>query len=84
NDRPLPSPILLGEQGRVMPTSVVDNDGMTVFDPQEDGLDFFESLEGMRVELKDATVIGPYGYEIPVRIDNGPNTGEVVTEAGGL
>ncbi|PPQ47353.1 hypothetical protein C5G87_18755 [Paenibacillus peoriae] len=84
NDRPLPAPILLGEQGRVMPTSVVDNDGMPVFDPQEDGLDFFESLEGMRVELKDATVIGPYGYEIPVRIDNGPNTGEVVTEAGGL
>ncbi|PNQ79354.1 S-layer homology domain-containing protein [Paenibacillus sp. F4] len=84
NDRPLPAPILLGEQGRVMPTSVVDHDGMTVFDPQEDGLDFFESLEGMRVELKDATVIGPYGYEIPVRIDNGPNTGEVVTEAGGL
>ncbi|WP_237449010.1 S-layer homology domain-containing protein [Paenibacillus sp. OT2-17] len=84
NDRPLPSPILLGEQGRVMPTSVVDNDGMAVFNPQEDGLDFFESLEGMRVELKDATVIGPYGYEIPVRIDNGPNTGEVVTEAGGL
>ncbi|MHB0879738.1 S-layer homology domain-containing protein [Paenibacillus sp. SEL1] len=84
NDRPLPAPILLGEQGRVMPTSVVDHDGMTVFDPQEDGLDFFESLEGMRVELKDATVIGPYGYEIPVRIVNGPNTGEVVTEAGGL
>lgn len=84
NDRPLPAPILLGEQGRVMPTSLVDHDGMTVFDPQEDGLDFFESLEGMRVELKDSTVIGPYGYEIPVRIDNGPNTGEVVTEAGGL
>lgn len=84
NDRPLPTPVLLGKQGRVMPTSVVDHDGMTMFDPQEDGLDFFESLEGMRVELMDATVIGPYGYEIPVRIDNGPNTGEVVTEAGGL
>ncbi|MFK4475407.1 putative extracellular nuclease [Paenibacillus sp. RC73] len=83
-DRPLPSPILLGKEGRVMPTSVVDNDGMTVFDPQEDGLDFFESLEAMRVELKDARVIGPYGYEIPVRIDNGANTGEVLTEAGGL
>ncbi|MGQ3480877.1 S-layer homology domain-containing protein [Paenibacillus sp. TY11] len=84
NERPLPTPVLLGKQGRVMPTSVVDNDGMTVFDPQEDGLDFFESLEAMRVELNDATVIGPYGYEIPVRIDNGPNTSEVVTEAGGF
>ncbi|MGW8956979.1 S-layer homology domain-containing protein [Paenibacillus sp. NPDC055715] len=83
-DRPLPTPILLGKEGRVMPTSVVDNDGMMVFDPQEDGLDFFESLEAMRVELKDARVIGPYGYEIPVRIDNGTNTGEVLTEAGGL
>lgn len=83
-DRPLPTPILLGKEGRVMPTSVVDNDGMTVFNPQEDGLDFFESLEAMRVELKDARVIGPYGYEIPVRIDNGANTGEVLTEAGGL
>ncbi|WP_431091400.1 S-layer homology domain-containing protein [Paenibacillus sp. 8b26] len=83
-DRPLPSPILLGKEGRVMPTSVVDNDGMTVFDPQEDGLDYFESLEAMRVELRGARVIGPYGYEIPVRIDNGTDTGEVLTEAGGL
>ncbi|MCC3380176.1 endonuclease/exonuclease/phosphatase family protein [Paenibacillus farraposensis] len=83
-DRPLPTPVLLGKHGRVMPTAVVDNDGMAEFDPQEDGLDFFESLEAMRVELDDATVIGPYGYEIPVRIDNGSNTGEVLTKAGGL
>ncbi|WP_226002733.1 S-layer homology domain-containing protein [Paenibacillus sp. BJ-4] len=83
-DRPLPTPIMLGKQGHVLPTSVVDNDGMTEFDPQEDGLDFFECLEAMRVELNDATVIGPYVYEIPVRINNGPNTGEVMTEAGGL
>ncbi|HAE85378.1 MAG TPA: hypothetical protein DCG78_02570, partial [Anaerolineaceae bacterium] len=54
---PLPEPIVLGEGGRTIPNQVIANDingyaGKSgLFDPQEDGLDFYESLEGMRVQV---------------------------------
>jgi hypothetical protein len=39
-----------------------------VFDPATDGIDFYESLEGMRVQVNDALTVGPRnGFgEIPV------------------
>jgi predicted extracellular nuclease len=63
--QPVPAPTLVGAGGRVPPGSVVENDATGdietsgVFDPAADGLDFWESLEGMRVELDDAAVVGP-------------------------
>ncbi|WP_337191728.1 endonuclease/exonuclease/phosphatase family protein [Streptomyces sp. HUCO-GS316] len=47
-------------------TADVENSG--VFDPASDGIDFWESMEGMRVELDDAAVVGPRNSfgEIPV------------------
>ena len=50
----LPAAIIIGTGGRLPPTSVIDNDHFTVFDPQQDGIDFYESLEGMRVTVPDA------------------------------
>ena len=38
---------------------IVDDDGMATFDPIEDALDFFESLEGMRVRVGGGVVVGP-------------------------
>ena len=35
------------------------DDALTSFDPSSDGLDFYESLEGMRVQVSDAIVVGP-------------------------
>ena len=55
---PLPAPTILGAVGRVMPTGVIEDDGLSLFDPQDDGLDFFESLEAMRVQVNDALVVG--------------------------
>ena len=50
---------------RVPPGLVIDNDSTTtveagsVFDPAEDGIDFWESLEGMRLSVADAVAVGP-------------------------
>ncbi|WP_309123197.1 chitobiase/beta-hexosaminidase C-terminal domain-containing protein [Paenibacillus sp.] len=77
----LPAPVAL-ERDRMIPKSIVDNDGMTVFDPEEDALDFYESLESMRLELRDARVVGPLDYEIPVVLGEQP--GETMTPNGGI
>ncbi|HEX6497606.1 MAG TPA: endonuclease/exonuclease/phosphatase family protein [Micromonosporaceae bacterium] len=70
----LPAATLVGSGGRVPPSTVIEDDATGdvetsgVFDPASDGIDFWESLEGMRVELDNAAVVGPrnsYG-EIPV------------------
>jgi len=68
-DNPLPEPIVLGQGGRVPPTQVIDDDRLEAFDPASDGIDFFESLEGMRVEIPEPLVVEPtnrYGEFIVV------------------
>ncbi len=64
--QPLPAPVILGRAGRVPPAAVFCDDAPDgdvdlggPFDPDSDGLDFFESLEGMRVAVQDAVAIGP-------------------------
>ncbi|MHC0036457.1 endonuclease [Pseudoneobacillus sp. C159] len=53
---PLPAPIILGVD-RIAPDKVIDNDSFTKFDPEEDAIDFWESIEGMYVQVNDAKVI---------------------------
>ncbi|MBF0714022.1 G5 domain-containing protein [Gemella sp. GH3] len=57
----LPIPIKLGDN---IPKKIIDNDSFSIFDPQEDAIDFWESIEGMRVEIERPTILGPqkYGY----------------------
>jgi len=72
--QPLPTPTLVGIGGRVPPPTVVEDDATGdveqtgVFDPAQDGLDFWESLEGMRLQVNDANVVGPTSSfgELPV------------------
>ena len=79
HNRPLPSPTIIGHGGRMPPTVIIENDAggsvndTGVFDPSEDGIDFYESLEGMLVQVNNPLVVGPtdkYG-EIPVVPDDG-------------
>lgn len=79
---PLPAPVLLGEGGRTIPDRVIENDvqgyvgrSMAKFDPEEDGMDFFESLEGMRVQVNDAVAVSSINSynEVTVVADNGKN-----------
>jgi uncharacterized protein len=71
---PLPTPTVVGAGGRVPPSMVIEDDATGsvetsgVFDPATDGIDFYESLEGMRVQVNQAVAVGPRnGFgEIPV------------------
>lgn len=55
----LPMATVIGLGGRVPPTEVIDDDDLTVFDPDSDGVDFYETLEGMRVIVQDAQAVSP-------------------------
>ncbi|MBN3876121.1 MAG: putative Ig domain-containing protein [Nostoc sp. JL23] len=87
----LPTTTILGNGGRTIPTTVIDNDtianietGTTTFDPAQDGIDFYESLEGMLVQVNNPITTSPtanFGTseEIWVLADNGANaTGRTV------
>ena len=70
---PIPAPLAIGAADRRPPTRVIDNDNFAIFDPAEDGIDFYESLEGMLVEVQDAVAISPTNRfgEIVVLADAG-------------
>lgn len=69
----LPTATLLGAGGRVPPTQIIDNDNFSPYDPAQDGIDFYESLEGMRVTVNDALAVSPTNRfgEIFTVADNG-------------
>jgi predicted extracellular nuclease len=94
--QPLPAPVVLGQGGRVPPSSVIEDDAVgdveTVtgtFDVASDGLDFYESLEGMRVQVNDALAVGPTVTvtggikELATLVDNGAGA-SVRTNRGGI
>lgn len=62
---PLPAATVIGQGGRVPPTEVINDDGTGniensgSYDPNTDGIDFYESLEGMRVQVNNPLVVGP-------------------------
>lgn len=87
----MPKPVVLGKDGRVIPSSIIDNDNMQEFQPDEDAIDFYESLEGMLVTLPAPTILSPYWtsgngssivYNIPTRVENDGT--DAITPAGGL
>ncbi|MFG1924194.1 endonuclease/exonuclease/phosphatase family protein [Cryptosporangium sp. NPDC048952] len=80
---PLPAATVLGAGGRRPPTTVIDDDANGdvetggTFDPATDGIDFYESLESMRVRVNDAVAVGPTNSfnELPVLGDRGRGAG---------
>ncbi|WP_414623089.1 DUF4114 domain-containing protein [Calothrix sp. CCY 0018] len=72
---PLPAATIIGSGGRVPPNKNIDDDAFTSFDPDTDGIDFFESLEGMLVTAKDAVAVAPINQfgEIFAVVDSGNN-----------
>ena len=93
-------PSLIGTGGRVPPDRIFSNDASSgnvetsgAFDPAEDGLDFWESFEGMLVQMNNllATSFTFTNFgEVFVLGDNGANAsvispaGSVVISAGDL
>jgi uncharacterized protein len=93
----IPTAVILGNGGRSIPTQVIDNDAVsgktedaaTLFDPAQDGIDFYESLEGMRVQINNAVSTSPTGNfgsseEIWVLADNGANATSRTARGGSL
>lgn len=70
---PLPEPVLLGLGGRPLPSENIDDDAFANFDPSIDGIDYFESLESMRVTAPAALAVAPTNRfgEIFSVVDNG-------------
>jgi len=90
---PLPAPVVIGGGGRTPPGTVIEDDASGdvetsgVFDPASDGIDFYESLEGMRVQVNNTVAVGPtsdFGSnrEIPVVVDGGANASLLTTRGG--
>src|ERR671939_47574 len=88
---PLPAATVAGTGGRVPPSDVIEDDATGdvetsgVFDPAQDGLDFWESLEGMRLQLNNTVAVGPTNSfgETQVVGDDGANAG-LRTARGGV
>ena len=76
----LPAPVVLGSNGRIPPNTIIDDDSSgdvnltPTFDPENDGIDFYESVESMLVQVNDAQVVGGTRFgEIVVVGDLGAN-----------
>jgi predicted extracellular nuclease len=88
---PLPAATVIGTGGRVPPTAVIDDDATGdvelsgTFDETTDGIDFYESLESMYVQINDAVATGPTNSfgEISVLGDSGANA-TLLTPSGGI
>jgi hypothetical protein len=87
---------VLGAGGRAQPNLVIEDDasgdlnapgaGGNAFDPAQDGIDFYESLEGMLLQVNDAAVVNAtrsFG-EITVLADGGEHATGFRTARGGI
>jgi predicted extracellular nuclease len=87
----LPAATVIGSGGRLPPSIVIEDDASGdvetsgIFDPASDGIDFYESLEGMLVQIDNAVAVGPTNQfgEIPVVGDGSAQAG-VDTVRGGV
>lgn len=69
----IPEALVIGED-LFPPNKIIDNDAFSIFDPQEDGIDFWESIEYMRVSFPEARVIGPiYNNDSPIVVPSTTN-----------
>jgi len=87
---PLPAATTIGTGGRLPPAAVIEDDATGsveasgAFDPANDGIDFYESLEGMLVRVNDPVIVGPTNSfnEIPVLADGGAGAGPRTARGG--
>ncbi|MEO0461525.1 MAG: Calx-beta domain-containing protein [Pseudomonadota bacterium] len=70
DSNPLPNAVVIGPNGITPPTETIDDDNFATYDPANDGIDFYESLEGMLVTVEN-----------PVAVDSTNGFGEIYTVA---
>ena len=88
----VPAPTVLGTGGRMPPTEVIDDDNAGnvetggTFDPSGDAIDFYESLEGMLLQVNSGDVVNAtrsFG-EITLLPDDGSWATGLRTPRGGI
>ncbi|MEK4078980.1 chitobiase/beta-hexosaminidase C-terminal domain-containing protein [Solibacillus sp. FSL K6-1126] len=78
----VPETLVIGED-LFPPKRIIDNDSFAIFDPQEDGIDFWESIEYMLVSFPEARVVGPmYNNDSPIVVPG--TTNNTFNDNGGL
>jgi 2',3'-cyclic-nucleotide 2'-phosphodiesterase (5'-nucleotidase family) len=97
----LPEPVVIGTSGRIAPAvDVISRDERPVnlqdvpgvFNPDNDGIDFYESLEGMLVTIEDPVAVSatrtfsPFSSEMFTLTNNGDNIApaDARTARGGI
>jgi predicted extracellular nuclease len=83
------APAAIGAEGRTPPTRRIDDDGFTSYDPATDGVDFWESLEGMLLRLPDAVAVAPtftnrFGDSEAFVLPDGYRVASNANDAGGV
>lgn len=70
----LPKPVIIDEEKMSM--TAIDSDQLKVFNPEVDAIDFWESIEGMRVQVGNVKAVSPqeHGDLITVLEDAPTNT----------
>ncbi|MBY0097138.1 5'-nucleotidase C-terminal domain-containing protein [Mesobacillus maritimus] len=82
SNQDVPAPLVIGKD-IFPPTDIIDNDQFAEFDPEQDGIDFYESIEGMLVAVENPVAVGPQKYgEVPVIAEK--VEGKTYTTPGGL
>jgi predicted extracellular nuclease len=86
----LPAPVVLGVD-RIAPQQVIEKgdpknveNPRALFRPDTDAIDFYESLEGMRVAVRDAKVVGATKSFGEMTVVPGQNVNAVTTPRGGV
>ncbi|GGE78917.1 endonuclease/exonuclease/phosphatase family protein [Priestia taiwanensis] len=71
NPFPAPKPVRIGVNGLPIPEESIDSDAFSRFNPEVDAIDFYESLEGMMIELPRPKVVAPQkNGNLYVLVDN--------------
>lgn len=98
---PVPAPVIIGRSGRIPPNEIVISDNELpvnlqndpgVFNPDVDGIDFYESLEGMLVTIEDPVAVsairefGSFSSEFFTLANNGADVAprRARTKRGGI
>lgn len=85
----LPEAVLIGASGRLPPTTAIAPDvgnvesSGHVLAPSTYAMDFYESLEGMRVSLASASVVGPNARYGEVAVVSADQVGSTLTNSRG-
>lgn len=87
----LPEPIIIGKEGRLPPDKIIDDDinGFAgrngTFDPETDGIDFFESMESMLIQINNAVAVSPTSsYKEIAIVPDGGSIGGIFSPRGTL